>query len=891
MKELPKTWYGVATSLLLLSFIVRLYVSDSHTSHSNAEHALVKTFQFVAMGFACMLPRLYLDLTSSNPYPISSDPSIAHNTAIVYVWIEAFLTGRLRVSAYLVLAFLGPDTRTINGLEYIAVSILAWEMNMPLATAFFFYNSTEFFVHQPIRRFCTGAVPTEMPTQLRAKLVRGAVVYLVLYTVRLWVPYYSYLMMVVTTAVAVVWALVVQWINLFYYDSLNNEAMHIDESGQLVYKELQSNKSFRLLRIYGSSRQADIVRCELHEVSSFDEAPNTYIAVSYRWDTSLGKSSRIILNGEDFMVYPKLERILKDLRASYWSKIVWIDQICINQEDPIDKSIQVGMMGDIYGNCNQVRICLPVPGITARADWGHILGLWDLEDYPEMAAVDAGNDLLWKLSNSRVIQDYTPGNGKNITLDGLLSFAPMEQWKALAQLLRNPWFQRIWIVQEVGLAREIYLHHGHQSIDWDVLVRAMAALARSNLRRFPELLSTAESDHQKEVAAIDNVLIMENLRIQSKRLPLLETMILCQRFQATERVDKVYALLAISSSDDPMSTLDVDYSVSAAAVFANTALMLLICATGPQQFRILRFAGICHSDIPDLPSWAPDWSIRMISSSLGHRYAEMDFTASPISVYEAPRVVHVFGGKPRVMPVYKGYNVDRIKVLVDLSILPESSCSATPFLDALAASTQAKRPYFTHQSQEEAFWRTIIADTHPLKRPAPEHYWHHWQCIFTRSDELRHKTRNADEEIEYKELYRTLEYSSSADVIFTHLLATDLSKDQRDHGAGSFDAILNRSSDYSSEHDPRATQGRQFCVTEKGYIGLVPKHSREEDCIVIMHSAATPHVLRGPMNFYCDADEIDVVCYQLVGEAYVHGLMYHTDNQVGGYTEEEFRLV
>jgi hypothetical protein len=891
MEEPPRTWYGVATSLLLLSWIFRLYLFDSYAPLPHGGQALMRILKFVSLGFTGTLPRLYLDITSSNSYPISYNPSAASHMAIYYTWTDVFLAGRLRVATYLLFVYIGPDTRTINGLEYAIVSALAWEMDMPLAAAFFFCNAIEFFVHQPIRRFYTGAVPTEVPAQMRANLGRGAMIYGSLYLVRLYFPYYSYIGMAGATGIAILWSLVVQWINLFHFDELNDEAIRIDESGELVYKALQTDTSFRLLRILPSVGHGTVIRCELHEVPSLEEAPNTYIAVSYRWDTSMGKSSKIIMNGAELMVYPKLERILRDLRASYWSKIVWIDQICINQEDPMEKSRQVSMMDDIYGTCNQVRICLPVPGITVGGLWGELISTWDPERYPELQEVEAAHDLLWKLNTSRFIEDYTPSSNNEINLSGLLALAPMEQWKALANLLDNPWFQRIWIVQEVGLAREIHVHYGHRKIDWDVFVRAIAALARSNLRRFPELLSTTNFGNQKEVAAIDNVLIMESMRTLSKRLPLLETLILCQRFQATEMVDKVYALLGILVEGDYMIALDVDYSSSPAAVFNLTARLLLGRDSGPEQFRVLRFAGIGPSKISDLQSWAPDWSVQMRSSSLGHRNTDMDFAASPVREYVAPGLVHRLEGRERAMLVCKGYNVDRIKLLADLSDLPEPHSYATPFSDALAVSKQARKPYFTHQIQEEAFWRTIIADTHPLERPAPQEYWRHWQSVFTRSDELRIKQRDSDEEVEYKKLYRTLEYSSSADLIFTHLLATDLSRDRRHHGVGSFDAILNRSLDYSSEHDPRATQGRQFCVTERGYMGLVPKYASEGDCIVILHSAMTPHVLRGPISVYCDDCEKEMQCYQLVGEAYVHGMMHNTDSEVGAYTEEEFQLL
>jgi hypothetical protein len=323
------------------------------------------------------------------------------------------------------------------------VSIIAWEMDLPLATAFFFCNTVEFFLHQPLRRYFSGAIPTDIPKQLRANLVEGAMLYCTLCAVRLLIPYYFHLMMIGATGVAVIWILVVQWTNLFNVDRLTTEAMHKNRDGELVYKALQTETSFRLIRIRPSMRFDAIIRCDLYEEPSPHEAPNTFLAVSYRWNTSLGKCSRIIMNGEELMVYPKLEQILREMRASYWAKIVWIDQICINQEDPVEKSTRVAMMDEIYGRSNQVRICLPVIGVTVRGLWALLVSLWDPTRYPVWAEIDAADILIWKLNTSRVIQDYTPGNSNSIDLGELLSFAPIEQWKALAKLLDDPRFQRI----------------------------------------------------------------------------------------------------------------------------------------------------------------------------------------------------------------------------------------------------------------------------------------------------------------------------------------------------------------------------------------------------------------------------------------------------------------
>jgi hypothetical protein len=112
---------------------------------------------------------------------------------------------------------------------------------------------------------------------------------------------------------------------------------------------------------------------------------------------------------------------------------------------------------------------------------------------------------------------------------------------------------------------------------------------------------------------------------------------------------------------------------------------------------------------------------------------------------------------------------------------------------------------------EEAFWRTIIADTSPSVRPAPEAYVRHWEEVFCKYDNLRSKNPRipADHE-EIANIYRILQYTSSEDMRFTHLLAIDISKKSRNRG-GNVSSVLNRIFDITCMHDPRVSQGRQFC--------------------------------------------------------------------------------
>ncbi|PMD13093.1 hypothetical protein NA56DRAFT_544507, partial [Hyaloscypha hepaticicola] len=79
----------------------------------------------------------------------------------------------------------------------------------------------------------------------------------------------------------------------------------------------------------------------------------SYYAISYRWEKT-SKSGKIFINGQEFPVYPNVESILKDMRSPFRPLLVWIDQVCINQEDRAEQAKQVAMMGEIYKNSLRV---------------------------------------------------------------------------------------------------------------------------------------------------------------------------------------------------------------------------------------------------------------------------------------------------------------------------------------------------------------------------------------------------------------------------------------------------------------------------------------------------------------------------------------------------------
>ncbi|KAH8599186.1 heterokaryon incompatibility protein-domain-containing protein, partial [Bisporella sp. PMI_857] len=88
----------------------------------------------------------------------------------------------------------------------------------------------------------------------------------------------------------------------------------------------------------------DPIQCTLELVSLIN--PGTYTALSYCWG-SLTLTAKIIVNTQVTPVRANLATALKSLREHGFLR-VWVDALCINQEDRSERSLQVRNMIHIY---------------------------------------------------------------------------------------------------------------------------------------------------------------------------------------------------------------------------------------------------------------------------------------------------------------------------------------------------------------------------------------------------------------------------------------------------------------------------------------------------------------------------------------------------------------
>lgn len=139
---------------------------------------------------------------------------------------------------------------------------------------------------------------------------------------------------------------------------------------------------------------------------------------------------------------------------------LWIDQICINQTDTLERNHQVGSMRNIYRGAIRTVIWLgPDSGFASQA--------FDLvRDIFAVVEQESPNhvDIAW-FEREAFDADLHDKRGLPVHSD--------RRWHALDVLLNSPWFERLWVVQEVVLSQQdAYVVCGYETCSWYVLSTA-----------------------------------------------------------------------------------------------------------------------------------------------------------------------------------------------------------------------------------------------------------------------------------------------------------------------------------------------------------------------------------------------------------------------------------
>ncbi|KAI1207184.1 heterokaryon incompatibility protein-domain-containing protein [Annulohypoxylon truncatum] len=125
------------------------------------------------------------------------------------------------------------------------------------------------------------------------------------------------------------------------------------------HQKLPDPRSIRVIKLHGVTSSEDVICFDLITVSLNALPTPTYEALSYTWGGQ-PLDQLVYANGREFLVTENARNAMRRLRPYKPGKFryIWIDAICINQQDNDEKSSQVQMMPDIYAKAKRVDIWL-----------------------------------------------------------------------------------------------------------------------------------------------------------------------------------------------------------------------------------------------------------------------------------------------------------------------------------------------------------------------------------------------------------------------------------------------------------------------------------------------------------------------------------------------------
>jgi len=272
----------------------------------------------------------------------------------------------------------------------------------------------------------------------------------------------------------------------------------------------------RLLHILPArADNGGLIECTLshHDLECVRYA--SYNALSYMWGEVSGGQD-IYIDGKRLYARPNLHACLRSLRHHSLSHYVWIDAICMNQEDLAEKSVQVQRMGSIYSKAEKVAICLP-----ANDD--------------EIATF------------FEVVEHYSRHYDQNLAVTE--NQDPLKMHQAVQWLAYNPYFRRMWIVQENVLAIDRVLLCGKNRIPFFYIARVVCE------SEFTCPFDQAEHSALIVVSGLQHVCGGTPFNLQAKNEPpapsLFNALVRYHGQQCFDRRDRVFALLGLPEMQKP----------------------------------------------------------------------------------------------------------------------------------------------------------------------------------------------------------------------------------------------------------------------------------------------------------------------------------------------------
>lgn len=544
-------------------------------------------------------------------------------------------------------------------------------------------------------------------------------------------------------------------------------------------------------------------------------------------------------NTNSLRVTPNLWDLLHQLRDAQKSHFLWADAICIDQSNVAERSQQVRLMGDIYAKASKVFVWLGVKDSRAQAAF---LGI-------EMAVnMMAGNP--------QFVDNY--GGYSSSDLDAFDQLKPGERSMTheILRLFENPWFSRVWVLQEVGLASKVIVICGSEVIDWNH-IGSVAMFFRKKEKLLLEHLNCSAV-----VNKVFHLYLTFQRSFEDIRNEFLYVLDNARPYLATDPRDKVYALLAhrTAQTEHGKPFVEPDYSMSLLEVYRDLTLRMIECDSNVEVLSAVQHDPGLQVIDDDFPSWVPRWDQHFNCRMLG-RYTDKHFAG---------------GNSEAVVTPTENINILRVQgilfdsILSHTHILNSTDFNLVPM--AIARLNPVKNIWIESGCNDNvtATYPRLDVPSDPSLKKAYISTLTAGMTVNPDGCDMLNPT--ADFSAYWLKVYEQTLNEEDTDnfLVDTRYLAT-----LRNEAA---QGDWHRFREAAAE----VCHMRKFFFSSKGFFGLGPGSMQADDLVCVLFGADTPFVLRRVGSRY-----------KVVGECYVHGLMQGQARRAwrrGEFRSEEFEL-
>lgn len=343
------------------------------------------------------------------------------------------------------------------------------------------------------------------------------------------------------------------------------------------YRSLvQSTKEIRILILEPAEDESADLRF------SFDKAELTnlgsiYEAICYVWGQPvLDHALHHTVESSQLSVTRNLDEAPRKLRRRSEPRRLWADAVCIDQSNDREKEAQIAILVEIFQNAEKV-----------------------------IAWLGQGSTLIERGMSLIMLSSRKIGHNNQDIFDLATDRTGKSDSNAVLSVFRLPYFERLWIVQEIAFSLEIVFMYGNLEISWLRLLAVLAHIQHSPHMRQVQKQSGDNLNPIKAMARIwqENCLPLDS----SKKVPNTDLLDLVSTFDShhsTDARDRIFALhsMAIDRKLNP-----IDYTIDVERTYRNFALRYVKIKAIDIFEEARRRRGSNAENT--WPSWIPDWRL------------------------------------------------------------------------------------------------------------------------------------------------------------------------------------------------------------------------------------------------------------------------------------------